>query len=78
MIDVPSRIGPAEFGTLGRWVTVRCPRELAPLIRRAGGQWDPGGKRWLVERRRIGPLVRELRRRTDLLFRWAGLDVDEA
>jgi hypothetical protein len=43
---LPTRIGPAEFGTLGTWITVRCPRELMPLMRRAGGVWD-----WLIERR---------------------------
>jgi hypothetical protein len=35
------------------------------------------GHRWLIERRRVGPLVRELRRATDpLLFRQAGIDLD--
>jgi hypothetical protein len=75
--DLPTRIGPAEFGELGRWVTVRCPRELAPLVKAAGGQWEPGGRRWLIERRRLGPLIRALRRATDPLFRRAGLDLDQ-
>ena len=59
-------------------IAVRCPSELAPLIRAAGGEWEPGGKRWLVRRRRLGPLIRKLRRTTDLLFRHAGIDLDEA
>jgi hypothetical protein len=32
--------------------------------------------RWLIERRRIGPVIRALRRETDLLFRRAGIDLD--
>ena len=47
---LPGHIGPAEFGTLGTWITIRCPRELAPLVRKAGGIWEPGSRRWLVER----------------------------
>ena len=47
-------------------------------MRQAGGVWEPGGRRWLIERRRLGPLVRKLRRTTDPLFRKAGLSLDEA
>jgi hypothetical protein len=75
--DVPVRIGPAEFGTFGALIAVRCPHDLDHLMRRAGGQWEPGSRRWLIERRRIGPLVRALRRHTDPLFRRAGLSLDE-
>ena len=74
---LPPRVGPAEFGMLGGMVAVRCPRELAPLMRQAGGQWEPGSRRWLIERRRIGPLIRALRRTTDPLFRRAGIDLDQ-
>jgi hypothetical protein len=77
MDEVPARIGPVEFGKLGQLVIVRCPRELAPLVRKAGGQWEPGGRQWLVERRRIGPLIRALRAATDPLFRHAGIDLDQ-
>ena len=73
---VPVRIGPCEFGELGAMVTVRCPQDYDPLMRQAGGVWEPGSRRWLVERRRIGPLVRNLRRATDPLFRRVGLDLD--
>ena len=76
--DLPARIGPCEFGALGRLVAVRCPRDLDPAMRQAGGQWEPGSRRWLIERRRIGPLVRALRRDTDPLFRRAGLDLDQS
>jgi hypothetical protein len=62
---------------LGGMVAVRCPRELDPLMKKAGGMWEPGGRRWLIGRRRIGPLVRALRRATDPLFRRAGMDLDE-
>ena len=33
-----------------------------------------GKRRWLNELRRMGPLIRELRRSTDPLFRRAGID----
>ena len=73
---VPLRIGPVEFSMLGGIIAVRCPAELVPLVQKAGGMWEPGSKRWLVERRRIGPLIRNLRRATDPLFRKAGIDLD--
>ena len=47
------------------------------LMRKAGGMWDPGGRRWLIGRRRIGPLIHNLRRVTDPLFRHVGIDLDE-
>ena len=62
---------------LGAMVAVRCPQEFADIILRAGGLWEPGSRRWLVERRRIGPVIRALQRATDPLVpaRWhvAGL-----
>jgi hypothetical protein len=61
---------------LGRLVAVRCPRELTPILERAGGLWEPGSRRWLVERRRIGPVIRALQRATDPLFRHAGMSLD--
>jgi hypothetical protein len=75
-VDLPARIGPAVFSTLGALVAVHCPHELDPLLRKAGGLWEPGGKRWLIERRRLGPLIRNLRRATDPLFRQAGISLD--
>jgi hypothetical protein len=74
---LPTRIGPVEFSMLSSMIAVRCPKELVPLVEKAGGIWEPGGRRWLIERRRIGPLIRNLRRTTDLLFRKAGIDLDE-
>jgi hypothetical protein len=55
---------------------VRCPRELDPVMSRAGGQREPGTRRWLIEPRRIGPVIRTLLHDTDPLFRRAGLDLD--
>lgn len=75
---LPLRIGPCEFGELGAMVAIRCPSEFAPLLRKAGGLWEPGSRRWLVERQRINTLIRNLRRATDPLFRRAGIDLDEA
>ena len=73
---LPARIGPVEFGALGTWVTVRCPKELTPIIQRSGALWDPASRRWLVERRRIGPVIRELRKLTDPLFQRVGISLD--
>ena len=77
MMVVPARIGPVEFGELGGMVAVRCPFELAPLMRRAGAMWEPGSRRWLIAPRRIGPVLRHLRRTTDPIFRQAGMSLDE-
>jgi hypothetical protein len=48
MSDLPARIGPTEFSTLRTMVMVRCPHDLDPLMRAAGGLWEPGGRRWLI------------------------------
>lgn len=76
-LPLPARIGPAELVPFGRMVAVRCPEDLSPLLRKAGAMWEPGGKRWLVHRSRLGPLIRNLRRETDPLFRRAGVNLDE-
>ena len=73
---MPQRIGPVEFGALGGWITVRCPRDYDSLMHNAGGQWEPGSRRWLIERRRIGPVIRTLERSVDPLFRTAGIALD--
>jgi len=76
--DLPATIGPCLLSGFGeKWVAVRCPQDLDHLMRKAGGLWESGSRRWLIERRRIGPLIRNLRRDTDPLFRQAGLDLDE-
>jgi hypothetical protein len=61
---------------LGALVAVRCPHEYDAVMLRAGGLWEPGSRRWLVERRRIGPVIRALERSTDPLFRQAGISLD--
>jgi hypothetical protein len=38
--------------------------------------WEPGARQWLLERRRIGPVIRELERTVDPLFRRAGIHLD--
>jgi hypothetical protein len=65
---IPAHIGPCEFGHLGKLIAVRCPCEFDALMRNAGGQWEAGSRRWLIERHRIGPVIRTLRRTTDPLF----------
>jgi hypothetical protein len=70
-------IGPCQFSEHGAMVAVRCPSDFDPLMRQAGGQREPGSRQWLIERRRIGPLVRNLRRDTDPLFRRVGIDLDQ-
>jgi hypothetical protein len=71
--DIPESIGPVVFGVGVGWVTIRCPRQYDELMSRAGGTWDPGARHWLIERRRIGPVIRELERVVDPLFAQAGI-----
>jgi hypothetical protein len=52
-LDLPAHVGPCELSELGKLVAVRCPAELAHILRRAGAVWEPGSRRWLVQRRRI-------------------------
>jgi hypothetical protein len=74
--DLPIRIGPCEISSLGAMIAVRCPQDFDHLMHQAGGQQEQGTRRWLLERRRLGPLVRNLRRDTDPLFRRVGIDLD--
>jgi hypothetical protein len=75
---VPGRIGPVELEPFGaKWVAVRCPSEFDGLMRSTGGLREAGSRRWLIARWRINPLVRELRRANDPLFRQAGIDLDK-
>jgi hypothetical protein len=74
--SLPSRIGPVKFAEVGRMVAVRCPQDFAYILQRAGGMWEPGSRRWLVTRHRIGPVIHALERETDPLFRQAGMSLD--
>ena len=74
--SLPQHVGPAVFSERGRMVAIRAPREFDGVFRRAGGVWEPGSRRWLIERRRVGPVIRALRALTDPLFRRAGLPLD--
>jgi hypothetical protein len=53
------------------------PARARPHHAAGRGQWEPGSRQWLVERRRNGPVNRNLRHTTDPLFRQAGIDLDE-
>jgi hypothetical protein len=72
------QVGPCRFGRLGAWITVQCPTEFDALMMEAGAVWESGGRRWLVSLRRLGPVLRKLRQRTDPLFRQAGVNLDGA
>jgi len=74
---IPERIGPCRFGRLGAWITVQCPDEFDALLMEADAVWEPGQRRWLLRLHRLGPVLRTLRRRTEPLFRQAGVDLDE-
>ena len=74
---MPMRIGTCELSELGAMVAVRCPSDFEPFVHQTGGLWDPGSRRWLIERWRLGPLMRNLRQATDPLFRRVGMDLDE-
>ena len=73
----PRTRAPASSATLASFA-VRCPREFDVLMRNAGGQWEAGSRRWLIERHRIGPVIRTLQRTTDPLFRRASLNLDHS
>ena len=74
---VPAWIGPVQFSPFGaKWMAVRCPSDYDALMRQAGGLREAGTGRWLIHRRRLNPLIRELRSATDPLFRQAGIDLD--
>ena len=60
----------------GEMGAVRCPAAFDELMRLKGGVREAGSRRWLIPRWRINPLMRELRRATDPLFRQAGIDLD--
>ena len=52
---------------------VRCPQQYDELMRRGRlGAWRA---QWLIERRRIGPVIRKLERTVDPLFR-QGIDLN--
>jgi hypothetical protein len=72
----PDRVGSVELVALGRLVAVRCPAELAHILRRAGAKWEPDSRRWLVRRQRIAPVVRALEAETDPLLRRVGTSPD--
>jgi hypothetical protein len=55
--EIPSHIGSSEFGMLGCQVTVRRRDSLTRSCGKPGGQWEAGWHRWLIERRRIGPVI---------------------
>jgi hypothetical protein len=59
-------------GRVRRLVAVRCPG----ILRRAGAAWEPGSRRWLVQRKRIAPVIRAFEAATNPLFRRAGVSLD--
>jgi len=46
-------------------------------MRRAGAVWEPAARQWLVERRRIGPVLRELERTVNPSFRRVGINLEQ-
>ena len=76
--NLPAWVGPVQFSPFGaKWAAVRCPHDFDELMRRTGGLWEAGSRRWLVERRRLNPLIRTLRCETDPLFPRVGMSLDE-
>jgi hypothetical protein len=76
MVDLPHQIGPCQLVELGALVAIRCPSDLDGILRRAGGTWEPGSRRWLLSPARAAKVVPKLRRSTDTLFRRVGLNLD--
>jgi hypothetical protein len=75
-LPCPSALARWNSASLVEWWRCAAPKELNHILKRAGGVWEPGSRRWLVDRRRIGPVMRALEAATDPLFRRAGLDLD--
>jgi hypothetical protein len=75
-LTLPARIGPMQFAAIGKLVAGPLPAGVRLPHAQGRGLWEPGARRWLVERRRVGPLIRALRRETDPLFRQAGISLD--
>jgi hypothetical protein len=73
---LPHRIGSVRIDRLGSLFAVRCPADLDPLMREAGGIWEPDSRRWLLVGSRLVQLAPTLRRKTEPLFRWAGINLD--
>jgi len=80
--SIPAGPMPATFCRSRRPERVRPPRRHSRPARARSGvpprrrHVGPGGRRWLLERRRLGPVIRALRQVTDPLFRHAGLPLD--
>jgi hypothetical protein len=49
---LPGKVGPAEIALVGALVAVR-PSDLDLWMQKAGGLWDPGGRRWLIEQKSL-------------------------
>jgi hypothetical protein len=62
--DLPHWIGPVEIDRLGALFAIRCPEDLAPLLREASGLWEPESRCWLLPGRAIVRLVPKLKRAT--------------
>jgi hypothetical protein len=57
---LPFRIDPVKLDRFGGWIAVRCPADFIPIF------WGPAGRRWLVESKRLGPVICALERRPTL------------
>jgi hypothetical protein len=78
-IDIPAQIGPCRIERIGRMLVITCPAEFNPAMRAAGADWDRGNRTWvLTDMRRLSPVLRAFRARTDPLFRFAGIEQDSA
>lgn len=76
-VDLPAQIGPCSFEAFGaKWFAVRCPDELTSLMRQPAVSGSQAPRRWLIERRSLGALVRQMRQVTDTLFRQGGVSLD--
>jgi hypothetical protein len=74
---IPEQIGPCRIERCGRTLVITCPAEFAAVMRAAGADYDRGNRQWvLADMRRLSPVLRAFRTRTDPLFRFAGLNQD--
>jgi len=73
MTDAP-KVGCLR-GRVG-WVMIRCPLQYNDLMRAGQGHLGFGHAAMAGERRRIGPVIRELERTVDPLFGRVGINLD--
>jgi hypothetical protein len=74
---IPAQIGPCRIERRPHPGHRLPDRVRCCDARRADADWDRGNRQWVLsDMRRLSPVLRAFRTRTDPLFRSAGFDLD--